>query len=141
MVTGMVLGATAAALGGPVGLLAAAGAATAVGGVATHHLVQNYEQLKKAFQKQHATLNELTIKGSEMQESAGEVQRTLEGLALVVDGIEHSQQNPENVESLCHHLGQLHTNFELWSDVSSQCRSTIKEKKQVLRRRIQIVLT
>ncbi len=76
-----------------------------------------------------------------MQESAGEVQRALEGLALVVDGIEHSQQNRETIESLCHHLGQLHTNFELWSDVSSQCRYTIEGKKEGLRILVQNVLT
>ncbi len=48
-----VLGAAAAALAGPLGFLAAAGIVSAVGGAATHHLVNGYEPLKKAFQKRH----------------------------------------------------------------------------------------
>ncbi len=129
-----VLGAAAAALAGPFGFIAAAGAVSAVGGAATHHLYKGYEPLIKAFQKQHITLNELAQKGSEMQESAGQVREALTGLAMAVDDIERCQQNYETIESLCHHLRQMRVNFEAWSDAVSQCRSAIEGKKNELKR-------
>ncbi len=133
-----VLGAAAGALAGPLGFLAAAGAVGAVGGAATHHLYKGYEPLIKAFQKQHVTVNELAQKGSEMQESAGQVREALTGLAMAVDDIERCQQNYETVESLCHHLRQMRANFETWSDAVSRCRSSIEEKKDELKRKRQL---
>ncbi len=134
-----VLGAAAGALAGQLGFLLAAGAVGAVGGVATHQLVKGYESPKNAFQKQHATLNQLARKGSEMQESARQVREALTALATAVDDIaECYQQNYETVESLCHNLTQMRANSEEWSGAVSRYRSAIQKKTDELKQNRQL---